>query len=167
MCFCCNLSLLLYHCSPQRGEMPITPGKLHNTAKYKCNIGKTLQHIGLAFEVQDNRGAKRDCKEVEKIKWSCKPNRKGLLLFSILAKSVLIWKSMNYKGTSNLQMVVHISLYCRQCSHSYRLQVTSPHSTISAIWYIIIHSFYILCIYIFMYCTCAQQLSTPYTQIER
>ena len=36
---------ILHHCSPRRGELPTTPRELRETAKCKCNIGQTLQHL--------------------------------------------------------------------------------------------------------------------------
>ena len=54
--------LILYHCSPQRGESPTTPRELPKTAKCKCNIGHTVQHLASALylEAQDNRGCRRE-----------------------------------------------------------------------------------------------------------
>ena len=55
---------ILHHCSPQQGESPMTPRELCKTAKYKQNIGYTIQHFTsvLYLEVQDNRGCRRECK---------------------------------------------------------------------------------------------------------
>ena len=62
--------LILYHCSPQQGESPTTPRELWETAKCKHNVGQTLQLLvsALHFEVQGNRGCRRECKETTKRK---------------------------------------------------------------------------------------------------
>ena len=48
----------------------MTPSKLHKTAKCKHNIGQTLQHLesALHLEVKDNKGCRRECKVVKKLK---------------------------------------------------------------------------------------------------
>ena len=77
------LDLILYHCFPQRGELPTTPRELHEIAKYKCNIGHTLQHSvsPLYLEAQNNRGGRRECKAAtKKVKRKCK-YAKMILIF--------------------------------------------------------------------------------------
>ena len=62
------LGLALHHCSPQQGELPMTPRELYKTTKCKCNISYILQHLESAMhlEVQNNRRARRDCNALEK-----------------------------------------------------------------------------------------------------
>ena len=60
--------LVLHYCPPWRGESPTTPRELCKTAKYKCNIGQTLQYLAstLYLRQQDNRKCRREFKESEK-----------------------------------------------------------------------------------------------------
>ena len=70
MYFNLNLYFILYHCSPQRGELPTTPRKLCKTNKCKQNTGQTLGHLVSVSNsgVQDNKSDRRDCIEAEKVK---------------------------------------------------------------------------------------------------
>ena len=56
--------LVPYHCSPWRGEFPMTPRELRETEKCKHNIGQTLQHLVSALHLgpKDFRAGKRECK---------------------------------------------------------------------------------------------------------
>ena len=63
---------------------------------------------------------------------------------------------------SNLIAFVHNSVYCKQFTYSFKLQVTSPYSTIHGI--LSIFDFFLhhlLCLYISIYCICTQKFSTP------
>ena len=51
--------LLLYHCSPRQGELPMAPRELCKSAKCKLNIGQTLLHLALALYLE--------CKTLEEV----------------------------------------------------------------------------------------------------
>ena len=76
-------SPILHHCFPQQGQLPMTPRKLCETAKCKCNIGQILQHLASALhlEAEDIRGCRRECKEEKKGKNSALTMLKLVSLF--------------------------------------------------------------------------------------
>ena len=118
---------ILYHCSPQRAESPTTPRELRKTAKYKHNIGQTLQHFALVSHLK--------CKTIEDVRESAKKQQKEykddknmLEKFSFFfGYFCTYFSTKRYKLSNNKQFKVflHNSLHCRQCTRRDRVQVTS------------------------------------------
>ena len=123
--------LVLCHCSPWWGEPPTTPRELLKTAKCMCSIGKILQHLTSALHLrpQDNREGKWECKVVTK-----KLNNDANMLekkFFFSGHNHTCFNLNNWKAQENQwsKAFVYNSLCCRQCIHSCKVQVTSPHYT--------------------------------------
>ena len=85
-CFWLAFGLILYHCSAQQGESPTTPRELRKTAKYKRNIGQTLQQLASALHprLKDNRRCRKECKAIAK---------KSNIYANMLKKISLLFKS--------------------------------------------------------------------------
>ena len=105
--------LILYHCSPRRGESPTTPRELCKTVKCKRNIGRTLQNLVSEshLEVKDNRGCRRrECKEATKVKSWCNYARKSLLSFLMIFILILAQMDINQVRISSLKFL-YVILY--------------------------------------------------------